>query len=102
MKMLLSNALIVLALLFWIVVAIHFVKAFFSPVKTVKAVVADKYIKHTASRFDSLFKRKMHIVVFKSGSKKLLFCVSPFSYDGYAINEKGTLTYKGNRLIDFK
>lgn len=102
MKMLLNNALIVLAFLFWIIVSVHFVKAFFSPVKTVKAVVADKYIKHTESRFDSLFKRKMHIVVFKSGDKKLSFCVSSFSYEGYEINEKGTLTYKGNRLIGFK
>ena len=102
MKMLLNNALIVLAFLFWIIVSVHFVKAFFSPVKTVKAVVADKYIKHTASRFDSLFKRKMDIVVFKSGDKKLSFCVSSFSYEGYEINEKGTLTYKGNRLIGFK
>ena len=34
--------------------------------------------------------------------KKKSFYVSQFSYNGYRVNERGTLKYKGDKLIEFK
>jgi len=47
-------------------------------------------------------KKESYIVVFDTGNKKLSFMVSEFSFANYRVGEKGTLTYKGDRLIDFK
>lgn len=42
------------------------------------------------------------VVVFESGSKLLRLNVSEITYKDYKINEKGKLTYKGNRIIEFR
>ena len=42
------------------------------------------------------------MIVFSVNGKKKSFYVSQFSYNGYKVNEKGTLKYKGNKLISFK
>ena len=34
--------------------------------------------------------------------KRLPFYVSEFSYSGYRLKEKGTLTYRGDRLLKFE
>ena len=67
------------------------------PVKTVKAQVVDKFSKYAGSG-----KRKQYIVVFSAEGKRLSFYVSEFSYGGYRVNEWGTLTYQGSRLVDFR
>lgn len=66
----------------------------YAPVKTVKAQVVDKF---KADKFTKIngpaAKREIYYVVFSAGGKKRSFRVSEFSYDGYRVNEKGTLKY---------
>ena len=73
-----------------------------APIKTVKAVVIDKNKVETFSKYSGNGKSEKYVIVFSVGGKKKSFYVSQFSYNGYRINEKGTLKYKGDRLIDFK
>lgn len=82
----------------WIPLIIRYIKEKRAPVKSVKAVVAEKYIRKS-SKYPS---DKRCVVVFAAGKEKLSFSVSEFSYAGYKLKEKGTLKYKGNRIIDFK
>ncbi len=71
-------------------------------VKTVSAVVIDKHKTETFSKYAGNGKQVKYAVVFSAGDKKLSFYVSEFSYGGYRVGEKGMLTYKGNRIIDFQ
>lgn len=73
-----------------------------APVKSVRAVVIDKNIAETFSKHSGNGKRQKYVVVFSIDGVKKSFYVSQFSYDGYRINEHGTLKYKGDRLIEFK
>ena len=73
-----------------------------APIKTVKAVVIDKNKVETFSKYSGNGKSEKYVIVFSVGGKKKSFYVSQFSYNGYRINEKGTLKYKGDKLIDFK
>ena len=73
-----------------------------APIKTVKAVVIDKNKVETFSKYSGNGKSEKYVIVFSVGGKKKSFFVSQFSYNGYRINEKGTLKYKGDKLIDFK
>ena len=41
-------------------------------------------------------------ISYKMGNKRKSFYVSELSYGGYRKGEKGTLTYRGDRLIDFQ
>jgi hypothetical protein len=43
-----------------------------------------------------------YAVTFQIGNKRKSFYVSELSYGGYRKGEKGTLTYRGDRLIDFQ
>lgn len=72
-----------------------------APVRTVPAVVIDKHRAEVFSQYSGNGKREKYVVVFSVEGKKQAFYVSKFSYDGYQINEKGQLTYQGNKLIDF-
>ena len=72
------------------------------PIKTVKAVVVDKNKVETFSKYSGNGKSEKYVIVFSVNGKKKSFYVSQFSYNGYRINEKGTLKYKGDKLIDFK
>lgn len=92
---------ILLFLVCWILLIIKFIKNKYSSVKTVKAVVVDKYKAQNVSRIQGAFKTERYIVVFSAGNKKLAFDVSEFSFQSYKINEKGTLKYKGSKIIDF-
>ena len=71
-------------------------------IKCVNAVVIDKNIVKTFSKYSGNGKYEKYVVVFSIEGKKKSFYVSQFSYDGYRINEKGTLKYKGDKLIEFK
>ena len=71
-------------------------------VKTVKAEVFDKYKLNRPSKYPTSFKQESCVIVFKTKDKKLMFNVSSFSYDNYRIRDKGTLKYRGNKLIMFK
>lgn len=73
----------------------------FAPVRKVSAVVVHKQTVELFSKYDGSGKRTKYSVTFLVGDQRLSFYVSAFSYDGYRKGEKGTLTYKGDRLIDF-
>lgn len=72
-----------------------------APVRTVKAEVADKFKQETFSKYRGSGKSARYVIVFLAEGKKRPFYVSEFSYGGYRIGEKGTLKWKGDRLIDF-
>lgn len=74
----------------------------YTPIKTVKAVVIDKNKVKTFSKYSGNGRREKYVIVFSIGGKKKSFYVSQFSYNGYRVNEKGTLKYKGDKLIEFK
>lgn len=92
---------ILLCAVCWGRLILTFIKNKYSPVKTVKAVVVDKYKAHSVSRIQGTFKRDAYIVVFLAGNKRLSFRVSEFSFQNYRIKERGILKYKGYRIIDF-
>ena len=77
-------------------------KSKYAPVKTVKALVVDKQIIETFSKYSGNGKNEKYVIVFSVGGRKKSFYVSQFSYGGYRVNEEGTLTYKGDKLIEFK
>ena len=101
MAYIINVVLIVLVLVFWIFIIRKLIWNKFAPVKTVRAEVIDKYMAGTASKYPGIFKPKRYIIVFATKEKKLSFSVSEFSYQNYKIGEKGTLKYKGNRIISF-
>ena len=90
----------------WVLVILSFfvrlVKNRHAPVETVRAVVIDKHTVETFSKYSDTGKRGKFVVVFSVGGKKLAFYVSEFSYSGYQIADKGTLTYQGDKIIGFK
>ena len=81
---------------------IRIIKNRYAPIKTVKAVVIDKNKIETFSKYSGNGKAEKYVIVFSVNGKKKSFYVSQFSYNGYRINEKGTLKYKGDKLIEFK
>lgn len=85
-------------------IIIRLIKDKFSAEKTVKATVIDKntYKEQVASKAQAAFPKQRYVVVFDCKGTKRSFYVSEFSYNGYSKGEKGNLTYKGSKLIDFK
>ena len=99
----LSNIIIIsLFMGIWLLAAIRFLMKRVAPVRTVAAVMADKHKTESFSKYAGNGKHIKYVVVFSAGGKKLSFYVSEFSYGGYRVGEKGTLTYKGNKLIGFQ
>lgn len=100
-----SNTIALMVFAVWIllitVIAVRFLRNKLAPVRRVKAVVVDKQKLETFSKYAGNGKRTKYVVVFSANDKKVSFYVSEFSYKGYRLNETGTLTYKGNRIIDF-
>ena len=82
-----------------LVVFVRYLRGRIGPVKTVRARVVDKQKMEFFSRTGN---KTRCVVVFQIEDKKKSFYVSEFSYGGYRKGEKGTLTYKGDRLIDFQ
>ena len=81
---------------------VKLIKNRIAPLRTVKAVVLDKQKVEIFSKYSGTGKREKYVVVFSVDGKKKSFYVSQFSYGGYRLNEKGTLKYQGDKLIDFK
>ncbi len=74
-----------------------------APIRTVKAQVVDKFIVDNFSKiYGSLAKKPQYFIVFAIGKRKRSFRVSEFSYGGYKVNEKGTLRYKGSKIVFFR
>ena len=75
----------------------------YAKVKTVKAQVVDKFKADQFSKiYGSAARVPQYYVVFHIGNKKKSFRISEFSYGGYRVGERGTLKYKGDKLVDFK
>ena len=83
---------------------INIIKNIFSKEKTIRATVVDKqcYDKQIYRKSQAPFMRKEYVITFLCGNKKRYFNVSELSYRNYKVNQKGTLKYKGNQIIDFK
>lgn len=77
---------------------------FFSKEKREEAVVVNKqsFDKTIYRKSQAPFVKKTYVITFQCKNKKRHFDVSELSYNNYRINQKGTLKYKGSRLIDFK
>ncbi len=74
-----------------------------APTKTAKAKVVDKFVADDFSKiYGPAARRPQYFVVFSMDNQKRSFRVSEFSYNGYKINQRGTIKYKGTRLIDFR
>ena len=87
----------------WVLIIFRFINNRYAKVRTVKAVLSDKYKTKPVSRIPGTFNnRSAYTVIFSVGTKKLSFNVSEYSFSNYRVGKKGTLTYKGGRLIDFK
>ena len=78
------------------------IKNRYAPIKKVKAVIIDKNKIESFSKYSGNGKAEKYVIVFSANGKKKSFYVSQFSYNGYKVNEKGILKYKGNKLISFK
>ncbi len=83
-------------------IIVRTIKNRYAPIKTVKAVIIDKNKVETFSKYSGTGKHEKYVVVFSVDGKKKSFYVSQFSYNGYKVNEKGMLKYKGDKLIAFK
>ena len=75
----------------------------YAKVKSVKAQVVDKF---KADKFTKIYgssaRAPQYYVVFQIDKRKKTFRISEFSFGGYSVGERGTLKYKGDKLIDFK
>ena len=93
---------ILLFLLCWFLIIRKTIINKCATVETVKAKVVDKYKHYMVSKYPGTYKQEYYIVVFETKDKKLSFNVSEFSYGNYKINQKGTLKYKGSKIISFQ
>lgn len=98
---------IVFTILGIVIVAGMLVRIFkdkFAKVTRIAATVVNKqhYEKHIYSKSEAPSSQMKYVVTFDTDMGEMHFEVTGFSYNGYRLNEKGTLTYKGTRLIDFK
>lgn len=91
----------ILVLVIYLVIFIRFCITRFGPVKKVSAVVIHKQKVALKSYRTPPFNREKYAVTFQFGNKRKSFYVSELSYKGYRKGERGTLTYRGDRLIDF-
>ena len=83
-------------------IIVRIIKNRCTSIKTVKAVVIDKNKAEAFSKYSGNGKTEKYVIVFSIDGKKKSFYVSQFSYNGYRVNEKGTLKYRGDKLIEFK
>lgn len=71
--------------------------------KEVEAKVINKkyYQSRLARKAENFRYEDCYVVTFLAVDKKPSFYVSEYSHNGYKVNQKGTLRYKGTMLIDF-
>lgn len=95
--------LMLFSLFIFTAIAYRIISEKFSKTMTTEAVVVDKqkFEHRVLPKAMAPYSGVKCVITFLADGKRLSFYVSEFSYDGYAINEKGTLTYKKNRIIDF-
>ena len=93
---------IALALVVTVPLAVKIVRNIFAPFTTTKATVVHKQTVESFSKYSGTGKHVKYAVTFSVNGKKRSFYVSEFSYHGYRKGETGTLTYKGDRLINFR
>ncbi len=93
---------VILVIGFWFLMIKKLIWSKYTQVKTVQAEVIDTYKADRVSKYPGAFKGECYVVVFAAEDKKLSFTVSEFSYRHYKVKDKGTLTYKGNRIISFQ
>ena len=93
--------------IFWIayvvlmvVVLARLLRSRFGSVKTVEAEVVGKQTVEQFSKYGG--KKVRYVVNFLVDGRKKSFYVSEFSYNGYRKGERGQLTYRGDRLIEFR
>ena len=84
------------------IITIRFLRSRFGKTVTVSATVVHKQKVEQKSFKTPPYIRYKYAVTFQIGEKKKSFYVSELSYGGYRKGEKGTLTYRGDRLIDFQ
>lgn len=89
-------------ILIYSVPIIRIIQSKFGSTKMVKAVVTNKYVSKSFSKYAGNGKSAKYVIVFSVDGKKKYFQVSQFSYEGYQVNETGTLTYKGSTLVKFE
>lgn len=89
------------AVIYSIIMA-RFFKSRFGKTVTVSATVVHKQKVEQKSFKAPLYTRVKYAVTFQIGNKRKSFYVSELSYRGYRKGEKGTLTYRGDRLINFQ
>ena len=83
-------------------IIVRTIKNRYASIKVVEAVVIDKNKIESFSKYSGSGQTEKYVIVFSVNGKKKSFYVSQFSYNGYKVNEKGILKYKGNKLISFK
>ncbi len=93
---------IALFFLCWGLIAKKLIVTKYGTPKTVMAEIVDKYKADVVSKYPATFRGENYVVVFATKDKRLSFNVSEFSYNNYKIKEKGTLKYKGTKIISFK
>lgn len=77
----------------------QFLRSRLGPERTVQAQVVGKSRVAGISKTGGTAYR--YAVTFEAEGKRRSFYVSEFSWGGYRKGERGQLTYKGKRLIDF-
>ena len=91
----------ILVAFIYMVILMRFCISRFGSEKKVTAVVVHKQVVELTAPKSPTGKIVRYAVTFQFGKKRKSFYVSELSYRGYHKGEKGTLTYRGDRLIDF-
>ena len=90
-----------LLIAYWILFFVKLLANRFAPVEKAPAEVVHKQTVDHFSKTSATGKRSRYVVVFSVKGKKKSFYVSEFSYGYYRLHEKGTLEYRGDRLLGF-
>ena len=101
-NMIISSVFVGIGILASVKVFMKVVANHHAPVETVKAVVIDKQKVESFSKYTGNGKNIKYVVLFSADGRKRSYYVSEFSYNGYRVNQKGKLKFKGDRLIEFK
>ena len=83
------------------IIMVRFLRSRFGKIVKASATVVHKQTVEQKAFKTPPYTRVKYAVTFQIGNKRKSFYVSEISYQGYRKGEKGTLTYRGDRLIDF-
>lgn len=100
---LMNYVFVILELVIIIGIVVKILHNYISKEKREEVVVINKqsFDKTIYRKNQAPFVKKSYVITFQCKNKKRHFNVSELSYNNYRINQKGTLKYKGSRLIDF-